>query len=359
MNEQRNFLLAITLSIIVLLFWQYFVGSKQIDDRSPEQVSAENNTAAIQDLSNIPLPSDPVENDDISIQAPGGLSNSAYAETRRIKINTENLSGSISLTGAKLDDIQLKNYRESLSEDSDLVHIFRPYSSQNPYYAHQGWVSGSDIKIKLPDDKSVWEIIEGEELSVNQPIKLRWDNGEGLVFTKKYIVDENYLFTVQQSIENNTDNDLTIYPYSLISRKGLPEDYQNFFVLHEGYIGVLGDQGEKKADYSDIAEETESFENISCEIIDLRTVRPMDHETILNSVKKTNRLVILEEAWPFGNVATEITYQVQSQAFDYLDAPIEKINTADTPAPYSPVLLKEWLPNSEDVIKAVKKVLYK
>ena len=100
-------------------------------------------------------------------------------------------------------------------------------------------------------------------------------------------------------------------------------------------------------------------ENISCEIIDLRTVRPMDHETILNSVKKTNRLVILEEAWPFGNVSTEINYQVQSQAFDYLDAPIEKINTADTPAPYSPVLLKEWLPNSEDVIKAVKKVLYK
>ena len=100
-------------------------------------------------------------------------------------------------------------------------------------------------------------------------------------------------------------------------------------------------------------------ENISCEIIDLRTVRPLDTETILKSVKKTNRLVILEEAWPFGNVATEITFQVQSKAFDYLDAPIEKINTADTPAPYSPVLLKEWLPNSEDVINSVKKVLYK
>ena len=100
-------------------------------------------------------------------------------------------------------------------------------------------------------------------------------------------------------------------------------------------------------------------ENISCEIIDLRTVRPMDHDAIFNSVKKTNRLVILEEAWPFGNVSTEITYQVQSQLFDYLDAPIEKINTADTPAPYSPVLLKEWLPNSTDVINAVKKVLYK
>ena len=100
-------------------------------------------------------------------------------------------------------------------------------------------------------------------------------------------------------------------------------------------------------------------EGISCEVIDLRTVRPLDINTILESVKKTNRLVILEEAWPFGNVSTEITYQVQEKAFDHLDAPIIKINTADTPAPYSPVLLKEWLPNSDDVVRAVKKVLYK
>jgi pyruvate dehydrogenase E1 component beta subunit len=100
-------------------------------------------------------------------------------------------------------------------------------------------------------------------------------------------------------------------------------------------------------------------ENIECEIIDLRTIRPLDYNTIFESVKKTNRLVILEESWPFGNISTDITYQVQSKIFDYLDAPIEKINTADTPAPYSPVLLKEWLPNSNDVVKSIKKVLYK
>tara|TARA_R110002051_G_scaffold88673_5_gene156304 strand:+ start:9631 stop:10608 length:978 start_codon:yes stop_codon:yes gene_type:complete len=100
-------------------------------------------------------------------------------------------------------------------------------------------------------------------------------------------------------------------------------------------------------------------EGISCEIIDLRTVRPLDFNMIMESVKKTNRLVILEEAWPFGNIASEITYQVQQQVFDYLDAPIIKINTADTPAPFSPVLLEEWLPNFNDVIKAVKKVMYK
>ena len=99
-------------------------------------------------------------------------------------------------------------------------------------------------------------------------------------------------------------------------------------------------------------------DKIDCEIIDLRTIRPMDHKLIFDSVKKTNRLVILEESWPFGNISTEITYQVQNQIFDYLDAPIEKINTADTPAPFSPVLLKEWLPNYEDVVKAVKKVIY-
>ena len=90
-------------------------------------------------------------------------------------------------------------------------------------------------------------------------------------------------------------------------------------------------------------------EGISCEVIDLRTVRPLDINSILESVKKTNRLVILEEAWPFGNVSTEITYQVQQKAFDYLDAPIIKINTADTSAPYSLVLLSEWLPPSNDV----------
>ncbi len=100
-------------------------------------------------------------------------------------------------------------------------------------------------------------------------------------------------------------------------------------------------------------------EGIECEIIDLRTVRPMDKEAIFNSVKKTNRLVILEEAWPFASVASEITYQVQENVFDFLDAPIQRITTADAPAPYSPALLKEWLPNANDVVKAVHKVMYK
>ena len=108
-----------------------------------------------------------------------------------------------------------------------------------------------------------------------------------------------------------------------------------------------------------IAAEELAKEGIDVEVIDLRTIRPLDYKTIFESVKKTNRLVILEESWPFGNISTEITYQVQNELFDYLDAPVEKINTADTPAPYSPVLLEEWLPNHQDVIKSVKKVMYR
>ncbi|AGC66960.1 putative pyruvate dehydrogenase E1 component subunit beta [Candidatus Uzinura diaspidicola str. ASNER] len=99
-------------------------------------------------------------------------------------------------------------------------------------------------------------------------------------------------------------------------------------------------------------------EGLEIEVIDLRTVRPLDHETIIKSVKKTNRLVVLEEAWPFCSIASEISYIVQKQAFDYLDAPIEKINVPDVPAPYAPNLINNWYPDVKQVSKAIKKVLY-
>ena len=99
-------------------------------------------------------------------------------------------------------------------------------------------------------------------------------------------------------------------------------------------------------------------EGISVEIVDLRSVRPIDYETVINSVKKTNRLVIVEEAWPLGSIASEITFKVQKDAFDYLDAPILRITTADTPLPYAPTLIEASLPNVAKVVKAVKEVMY-
>jgi pyruvate dehydrogenase E1 component beta subunit len=99
-------------------------------------------------------------------------------------------------------------------------------------------------------------------------------------------------------------------------------------------------------------------DDINAEVIDLRTIRPIDYKTVIESVKKTNRLVILEEAWPLGNISTELTYMIQRNAFDYLDAPIRRINTKDTPLPYAPTFVEAWLPNTKDVITAVKDVMY-
>jgi pyruvate dehydrogenase E1 component beta subunit len=100
-------------------------------------------------------------------------------------------------------------------------------------------------------------------------------------------------------------------------------------------------------------------DGISCEIIDLRTIRPIDYDTVIKSVKKTNRLICVEEAWPLGNISTEITFMVQKHAFDYLDAPVIRINTADVPLPYAPTLIEASLPNPARIIEAVKHVMYR
>lgn len=101
-----------------------------------------------------------------------------------------------------------------------------------------------------------------------------------------------------------------------------------------------------------------SNRGIEVEIVDLRSVRPIDYETVINSVKKTNRLIVVEEAWPLASISTEIAYKVQREAFDYLDAPVIRITTADTPLPYAPTLIDASLPNAERVIKAVEEVMY-
>ena len=258
MNEQRNFILAIGLSILVLLIWQYFIGSSQLDERTSGQISNEMSLQESQDLSNIPLPESDVESEDkIDLATASSTSVSdAGTSVERIRINTEKLEGSISLLGAKLDDIRLKKYRDTIDVDSKLVQLLKPYTSENPYYAHQGWVGDAKSQTKLPNDNTIWKLVSGGELSINSPVRLEWNNNEGLIFSKEFSIDDNYLFTITQTVKNNSNSSEILYPYSLISRKGLPADYTNFFVLHEGYIGVLGSEGEKKADYADIAEKT-------------------------------------------------------------------------------------------------------
>ena len=114
----------------------------------------------------------------------------------------------------------------------------------------------------------------------------------------------------------------------------------------------------KMMEESRVAAEELRNDGIDVELIDLRTIRPLDHKTIVNSVKKTNRLVVVDESWPFGGISAEVAYEVQKYAFDYLDAPVIRVNSADTSLPYAPTLVDEFLPNTAKIIKAVKSVAY-
>ena len=192
--------------------------------------------------------------------------------------------------------------------------------------AFESWFANCPgLKVVIPSNPYDAKGLLKSAIRDNDPVIFM--ESEQMYGDKGEVPEEEYLLPIGVADIKKTGSDVTVVSFGKIFKSALKA------------VEILEKDG------------------IFCELIDLRTVRPLDVETIIESVKKTNRLVILEEAWPFGNVSTEIAYQVQDIAFDYLDAPIQKINTADTPAPYSPVLLKEWLPNHEDVIRSVKKVL--
>ena len=192
--------------------------------------------------------------------------------------------------------------------------------------AFESWFANCPgLKVVIPSNPYDAKGLLKSAIRDNDPVIFM--ESEQMYGNKGEVPEEEYLLPIGVADIKKTGSDVTVVSFGKIFKSALKA------------VEILEKDG------------------IFCELIDLRTVRPLDIDTIVESVKKTNRLVILEEAWPFGNVSTEIAYQVQDIAFDYLDAPIQKINTADTPAPYSPVLLKEWLPNHEDVIRSVKKVL--
>ena len=194
--------------------------------------------------------------------------------------------------------------------------------------AFESWYANCPgLKVIVPSNPYDAKGLLKSAIRDNDPIIFM--ESEQMYGDKGEVPEEEYLIPIGKADVKKTGKDVTVVSFGKIIKEVYAADQK----LKENGIDI--------------------------EIIDIMTVRPLDIQTIIESVKKTNRLVIVEEAWPFGNVSTEITYQVQNQAFDYLDAPVVKVNTADTPAPYSPVLLKEWIPNHEDVINAVNKVLYK
>ncbi|MBQ8464403.1 MAG: membrane protein insertase YidC [Alphaproteobacteria bacterium] len=172
------------------------------------------------------------------IQAPALSVAKVLKNDARLTLENKDLRGSIRLKGARFDSLYLKKYKQTLESDSNEVELLTPSKTETPYYAELGWVS-PDNSVNVPNAQSVWTVKQSS-LTDNSPVTLEWDNGQGLKFIRRITLDNAYLFKIQQSVENNTNKEVTLYPYALINRKIETTDLPSS-VVHEGMIGVLDD----------------------------------------------------------------------------------------------------------------------
>ncbi|WP_205514067.1 membrane protein insertase YidC [Stappia sp. BW2] len=260
-SENRNTILAIVLSLIVLLGWQYFVAAPQLERQQAElqaQQETVQKTATDSANPNKPQP-DASQGTDTAAPVAGQQTafanrEAAIAASKRVTIDTPSLEGSVNLKGGRLDDIRLKDYHETVDKSSPTIVLFSPSGSPDPYYADYGWVGDPGADLALPGADTVWSIDGEATLTPSTPLTLSWDNGAGLIFKRTFSVDDNYMFTVDQSVENTGSDAVTLYPYGLIARKGEPQT-KGIYILHEGLLGVFGAEGLKEVDYDDLAEE--------------------------------------------------------------------------------------------------------
>src|SRR6202049_4307793 len=175
----------------------------------------------------------------------------AIASVPRVKIDTPRLSGSISLKGARIDDLSLVQFRETVDPSSPPIVLYSPSGTENPYYAEFGWVPSSGSTAKIPDYNTVWQQEGSGSLTPTTPVTLKYDNGDGLTFRRTIAIDDRYLFTLKDEVSNVGNAPVTLYPFALISRHGTPK-VSGYYILHEGLIGYLGDQGLQEYPYKKI-----------------------------------------------------------------------------------------------------------
>jgi YidC/Oxa1 family membrane protein insertase len=252
-ENNRNFILAIVLSMVVLFTWQFFF----VPDTPPDQELAESQQQTDQGL---PQPSGGSETPQVggapdaggvpqpgASQAPqpagaatGLTREEALAASPRIAIDTPSVKGSIALKGARIDDLILKDYRVTVDPDSPQVILLSPAGDVHAYYAERGYVGTGASDLALPTGETLWTAQGQGTLTPSTPITLTYDNGKGLTFTRTISVDDKYMFTIDDKMTNAGAEAVTLYPYGLVSRHELPH-VQGFYILHEGLIGVVDD----------------------------------------------------------------------------------------------------------------------
>ena len=248
--EQRNLLIAIVLSVGILIAFQFaFERMRPSQPPGPTGVTPVTAPATSGPATQSAPPAPAASATAPGTTAPGTNApgaapahavetrDAALAEQPRVKIDTPRLHGSIDLLGARLDDLTLANYHETVDSKSPEVVLLSPPGTQDPYLAEFGWVAASP-DVKVPGPQTRWTETGGT-LTPTNPVTLTWDDGQGLVFTRTISVDPNYMFTVRDAVRNNGTTPIKLLPYGLISRTGTPH-VAGYYILHEGLIGYLG-----------------------------------------------------------------------------------------------------------------------
>src|ERR1700731_1819425 len=259
MTENRNTILAVILSGLVLIGWQYFFNiPKREKQRAAQQIQSklvkpapQAETTPTPQAGGAPAPANAPAANQPGSAAPVVDRQTAIASEPRVKIDTPRLIGSISLKGARIDDLSLVQFRGTVDPASPAIVLYSPSGTEAPYYAEFGWVPASGSTAKIPDQNTVWQQEGLGSLTPSHPVTLRYDNGEGLTFRRTISIDDRYLFTIKDDVSNVGNAPVTLYPFALISRHGTPQ-VSGYYFLHEGLIGYLGDQGLQEYPYKKI-----------------------------------------------------------------------------------------------------------
>ncbi|MBR0695754.1 membrane protein insertase YidC [Bradyrhizobium lablabi] len=260
MSDNRNTILAVILSGLVLIAWQYFYNVPQMEKQRAEvqrQAELQKPTPQATPGQSSTTPS-PSAGGTPATTPPGAVGpvisrEAAILATPRVKIDTPRLAGSISLKGARIDDLALVQFRETVDPASPPIVLFSPSQTSAPYYAEFGWVPTAGSTVHIPDQSTVWQQEGSGNLTPSSPVTLKYDNGEGLTFRRTISIDDRYLFTIKDEVSNAGTSPVSLYPFALISRHGTPQ-VSGYYILHEGLIGYLGDQGLQEYAYKKIDE---------------------------------------------------------------------------------------------------------
>jgi YidC/Oxa1 family membrane protein insertase len=242
MNDNRNLFVAIALSALLLVGWQYFVAAPQLKAEQARQALLAQQQKKPQEPPSVAAPAAVNTAPEAVHNAPATLSRAEALKRTgaRIAIRTPTVDGSFLLKGARFDDLRLKKYHETVDPKSPEIDLLAPSGSAYPYFAEFGW-SAAGAKIALPNDQTLWKIESGTVLSPGKPVTLVWDNGQGLLFRRTIAVDEQYMFTVTDRVENKSGAKTVLYPYALVVRDGVPK-HTTSYLLHEGFVGVANDK---------------------------------------------------------------------------------------------------------------------